>query len=398
MKKTKFVTLLLAMVMAFSLMATPALAASGAAYPASGPTYGGNPYAPVILGPGTVVAEDHSPYGLIHVFLENQVVVTMDEQFVLNYTATSGYVDRKFSSRAGYTWLVEEAMNRVTREKTVTRAADGKSLVYGDTVIHLSTATGEALALDYLITNFFRQPVKEIRTLDTVGYTLTYRNGKTATSYISVRTYGDALPSAAVYCDIWTVRELDDYTIEVYLRNGMVVTLEKAMIIAWVDARQDLGWTFDISSWHDKWEMDDEGAATCVDFCQTLLDALIRQGWTVFPAEALEPGYTYRNSLIRDGVMRWDVPTDRVLVRSLERLRSADTTSDVTIYFDYANQYGRWTHTVPYAMSFEFLCRSETTASGFNFYNLSRPEYFVRAFKAAQTFWLTDAEIQTISR
>lgn len=396
MKKTRMATLFLAVLMAFSLMATPAFAASGS-YAAAGPTYGGNPYAPVILGPGTVVVEEHAEADLIHVFLEDQVVVTMDEKFVLDYTSTATYADRGFSSRGGYAWVAEEAVNRILREKMVARAADGKSCTYGDKVIHLSTATGDSLALDYLITNFFRQPVKEIRNLDTVSYTLVYRNGRTATSYISVRSYGDKTPNASTtYCDIWQVRDLDDETIEVYLRNGMIVTLKKQMIVDWVDARQQLGNTFGISSWHDRWEMNDEGATACEDFCQTLLDNLIRQGWTVFPAEALEPNYSYRKFPVED-VMWQGVTSSRVLVRSLERLRTEDTASDITIYFDYSNWYGRWTHSVAHEMRFEFLCRDNNTVSGFNFYDLSRPEYFMRGFNAAQGVWLTDAEVRDIS-
>lgn len=394
MRKTKIAALFLAIVMAFSLMTTPAFAASNT-------TYGGNPYAPVVLGAGTVVVEEHSPYDLIHVFLDDKVVVTMDEQFVLNYTSTGTYVDRGFSSKAGYAWLAESAINLVLREKLVARAADGKSCVYGDGVISLATATGDAMSLDYLVQNYFRQPLPDtgVRTLDTVSYTLTYRGGKTVTSTITVRSYGDTTPSISptYACDIWTVREVDDYTIEVYLRNGIIVTLEKQMIVDWVDARQRLGTTFSIDSWHDRWEMDDEGAAICVDFCPTLLDALILQGWTVFPAEALEPNYSYLAFPV-ENVMWRGVTSSQVLVRSLERLRTEDTTADVTIYFDYANRYGLWTNSTSYQMSFEFICRNDATASGFGFYTLTKPEYCAWSFKAAQSFWLTAQDVRNISR
>lgn len=392
MKKTKIVSLILTLIMAFSL-AIPAAAASDKTYPTPGTTYGGNPYDPVILTDGTVLVEDK--VGLIRVFLDSQVVVTMSEQFMLDYTSTATTTNRGFTSKYGYAWLAEQTADRLIREKLVTRAADGKSLTYGDKVIHLSTAGSSAMELEYLVKNYFRQPVTEIRTLDTVSYTLTYRNGKTSTSTISVQTYGDTIPSISTYRSIWAVRELDDYTIEVYLRNGMVVTLDKSMIIDWVDARQSLGKTFKITSWHDRYEMDDAGAELCVTFCQELLDELIIQGWTVFPAAALEPGYSYRKFDVRD-VMTKGVTMDRVLVRSLERLRTEDTTSDVTIYFDYYDWNGRLYNTVECPMSFEFLYRNENTASGFGFYSLTRPEHFMRAYNAAQNFWLTDDDLRSI--
>ena len=392
MKKTKIVSLILALIMAFSL-AIPAAAASDKTYPTPGTTYGGNPYDPVILTDGTVLVEDK--VGLIRVFLDGQVVVTMSEQFMLDYTSTATTTNRGFTSKYGYAWLAEQTADRLIREKLVTRADDGKSLAYGDKVIHLSTAGSSAMELEYLVKNHFRQPVTEIRTLDTVSYTLTYRNGKASTSTISVQTYGDTIPSISAYRSIWAVRELDDYTIEVYLRNGMVVTLNKSMIVDWVDARQRLGSTFKLDSWHDRYEMDDEGARTCVDFCQELLDELIIQGWTVFPAAALEPGYSYRKFDVRD-VMAKDVTMDRVLVRSLERLRTEDTTSDVTIYFDYYDWNGRLYNTVECPMSFEFLYRDTNTASGFGFYQLTRPEYFRWAYNTAQDFWLTDDDLRAI--
>lgn len=418
-KKTKLTALFLALIMALSL-ATPAFAYTPAPTSVNNPSpsvatgaYGGNPYAPVILGPGTVVVEDQN--NLIHVFLEDQVVVTMDVQFVLNYTATGNYKSRGFSSKGGYAWLAEEAINRALNEKTVARAADGNSCTYGEKATHLSTATGEALPVDYIITAYFRQPVKELRTLDTVSYTLTHQNGKTVTSTITVRAYGEATPTqSSIYAldSIWAVREVDDYTIEVYLRNGMIVTLAKQMVVDWVDSRQNLGKTFGIDSWHDRYEMDDDGAVVCESFCQTLLDDLIRQDWTVFPTKALEPGYEYQ-AFPATGVMRPDVKSDLVLARAMEKRRTADTSSDITIYFDYYNRYGRLTHSVPYQMRFEFICRNIVTsasASGagnatkptvndFNFYSLAKPEYFLRSYNAAQkAAWLTDAEIAAISR
>lgn len=392
MKKTKIVSLILALIMAFSL-AIPAAAASDKTYPTPGTTYGGNPYDPVILTDGTVLVEDK--VGLIRVFLDSQVVVTMSEQFMLDYTSTATTTNRGFTSKYGYAWLAEQTADRLIREKLVTRAADGKSLTYGDKVIHLSTAGSSAMELEYLVKNYFRQPVTEIRTLDTVSYTLTYRNGKTSTSTISVQTYGDTIPSISTYRSIWAVRELDDYTIEVYLRNGMVVTLDKSMIIDWVDARQSLGKTFKITSWHDRYEMDDAGAELCVTFCQELLDELITQGWTAYPTNLL--GQSYDSWwMSTDDVMARGVTTNRVLVRSLERLRTEDTTADVTIYFDYYNRYGKWTSTVAHQMRFEFLYRNSATASGFDFYQLTRPEHFRWAYNTAQDFWLTDDDLRAI--
>lgn len=394
MKKTKIVSLLLALIMAFSL-AIPAAAASDKTYPTPGTTYGGNPYDPVILTDGTALVEDK--VGLIRVFLDGQVVVTMSEQFMLDYTSTATTTNRGFTSKYGYAWLAEQTADRLLREKLVTRATDGKSLAYGDKVIHLSTAGSNAMELEYLVKNYFRQPVTEIRTLDTVSYTLTYRNGKTSTSTISIQTYGDSIPSISAYRNIWTVREVDDYTIEVYLRNGMVVTLEKVMIIDWVNARQNLGKTFKLDYWHDRYEMDDAGAELCVTFCQELLDELITQGWTTYPTNLLGQSYDPNSWwMSTDDVMARDVTTSQVLVRSLERLRTENTAADITIYFDYANRYGKWTHTVPYSVRFEFLCRNDNTASGFGFYSLTRPEHFMRAYNAAQNFWLTDDDLRAI--
>lgn len=410
-KKTKWLALILTLMMAISLLATPAAAASGNPYAVPGTSYGGNPYSPVVLGPGTVVKEEQSPYNLIRVFMENQVVVTMDEQFVLNYTATaSNITNRGFSSRGGYAWLVEAAVNRAINDKSVTRTASG-TCAYGDKVINLATADGKPLPIDYLITNFFRQPVTQIRDLDTVGYTLTYRNGTTATAYAAVQSYGDALPTAPTtsttpttpvyfYCDIWNVRDLNDETIEVYLRNGMIVTMEKQMIVDWVDARQRVGKDVSISYWHDRWEMNDDGAAVCVNFCQTLLDALIVQGWTVYPAEAIQPNYSHRAFPSKD-VLRQGVATSRVLVRSLDRMRTDDTTSDVTISFNYSYYspyYGWWTDSVDYQMSFEFICRDRNAATGYNFYSLARPENFLQSYNNVQAVWLTDKELEAIKR
>lgn len=403
-KKPKFVALFLAFVMVFSLMATPAFAAtSGNPYATPGTTYGGNPYAPVVLGPGTVVKEEQLP-NLIHVFMENQVVVTMDEQFVLNYTSTASYTSRGFSSQGGYAWLAEAAIDRAIRDKSVARAADGKSCIYGDKVINLATADGKPLPIDYLITNFFRQPVTEIRVLDTVSYKLTARNGKTTTSYISVRSYGDAVPDTSpttpttMDYDIWEVRDLDDGRIEVYLRNGMIVTLEKAMIVDWVNARKALGGRFKMSYWHDRYEMDDESAETCVDFGQKLLDALIAQGWTTYPTDLED--WTYNSWYIPEAdLMCEDVGTSRVLVWSLENARGgAGTEAEVTIYFDYYNAYGRWTHSTGYTLSFEFLGRVQDQSTGFAFWTLTRPGHFTQAFDAARTFWLTSNELRTIRR
>lgn len=407
MKKTKLLALLLTVAMALSLMVAPAAAASGNPYAVPGTTYGGNPYAPVVLGPGTVVKEEQSPYNLVRVFMENQVVVTMDERFVLDYTSTAAYTNRGFSSKGGYAWLAEAAINRALNDKSLARATNG-TITYGDKVINLSTADGKPLPIDYLVTNFFRQPVTQIKDLDTVCYTLTYRNGTTATSYIAVQSYGDAIPTPGnspttpiySYCDIWNVRDLDDETIEVYLRNGMIVTMEKKMIVDWVGARQRLGKDLSISYWHDWWEMDDDGADACVNFCQTLLDALIIQGWTVYPAEAIQPNYSHRAYPARD-VLSQSATTRQVLVRSLERLRTADTTSDVAICFDYSYYspyYGRWTDTTEYQMSFEFICRDRTTASGYNFYALTRPEHFLQSFNAVQSVWLTDRELEALKR
>lgn len=402
MKKTKLVALLLTVMMAISLMVAPAAAASGNPYAVPGTSYGGNPYAPVVLGPGTVVKEEQSPYNLIRVFMENQVVVTMDERFVLDYTSTASYANRGFSSKGGYSWLVEAAINRALADKSVARSADGKSCTYGDKVINLSTADGKPLPIDYLITNYFRQPVTQIRDLDTVSYTLTYRNGTTTTSYIAVQSYGDETPTTPAYShySIWNVRDLDDYTIEVYLRNGMIVTMEKQMIVDWVDARQRLGKDMSISYWHDRWEMNDDGAAVCVDFCQVLLDALITQGWTVYPAEAIQPNYSHRPIPSRD-VMSQNATTNQVLIRSLERLRTADTTSDVTIYFDYSYSspyLGRWTESVDYQMSFEFICQDRNATSGYSFYSLAKPEYFLQSFNNVKSVWLTDKELNALRR
>ena len=407
MKKTKLLALILTLMMAISLMATPASAASSNPYAVPGTSYGGNPYSPVVLGPGTVVKEEQSPYNLIRVFMENQVVVTFDEQFFLNYTSTASYASRGFSSKGGYAWLAEAAVQRAINDKSVTRSADGKSCTYGDKVINLSTANGEPLPIDYLITNFFRQPVTQIKDLDVVSYTLTSNKGVSTTAYAAVQSYGDAIPTpsntpatpAYSYCDIWAVRDLDDENFEVYLRSGMIVTMEKKMVCDWVDARQQIGKDVTVSSWRSRWEMDDDGAAACVDFCQVLLDALITQGWTVYPAESIQPNYSHRAYPAKD-VLWQGATSDRVLLRSLERLRTEDTTADVTIYFNhnYNTSFGRWTDSVGYQMSFEFICQNivpspNSATNNFNFYSLTKPEYFLKCFNAAQSVWLTNKDL-----
>ena len=68
----------------------------------------------------------------------------------------------------------------------------------------------------------------------------------------------------------------------------------------------------------------------------------------------------------------------------------------MTIYFDYYDWNGRLYNTVECPMSFEFLYRNENTASGFGFYSLTRPEHFMRAYNAAQNFWLTDDDLRSI--
>lgn len=407
-RKTKWLALILTLMMAISLLATPAMATSYNPYAVPGTSYGGNPYSPVVLVPGTVVKEEQSPYNLIRVFMENQVVVTFDEQLVLNYTSTASYANRGFSSTGGYAWLAEAAVQRVLNDKSVVRAADGKSCTYSDKVINLATADGKPMPIDYLITNFFRQPVTQIKDLDVVSYTLTNRNGASTTVRAAVQSYGDAIPTPSTtpttpvysYCDIWEVRDLDTETIEVYLRNGMIVTMEKQMVVDWIDARQRLGNDVSISYWHDRWEMNDDGAAVCVNFCQTLLDALIVQGWTVYPAEAIQPNYSHRAFPSKD-VLRQGVATSRVLVRSLDRMRTEDTTSDVTIYFDYSYYspyYGWWTESMDYQMKFEFICRDRNAASGFNVYSLARPENFLQSYNNVQSVWLTDKELEAIRR
>ena len=47
-------------------------------------------------------------------------------------------------------------------------------------------------------------------------------------------------------------------------------------------------------------------------------------------------------------------------------------------------------------MSFEFLYRDTNTASGFGFYQLTRPEHFRWAYNTAQDFWLTDDDLRAI--
>ncbi len=49
-------------------------------------------------------------------------------------------------------------------------------------------------------------------------------------------------------------------------------------------------------------------------------------------------------------------------------------------------------------MSFEFMLRDDDTASGFNFWAMTRSEHFVRCFNKAQDFWLSWSDLQAIRR
>ena len=413
--KTKLSAFVLATLMAFSLAVSPAAAAS------TNPV-AGNPYAPTTLTDGTVVVEQRpgSNATLIHAFLYPQTVVTMDEQFVLNYTDTTSGAKRGFSSQTGYEQFVGNTVNWLIQRKLVTRVSDGKSCTYGADAIKLSTTSEEPMAISYLLNNYFRVPAS-VEPLATVSHERTYQN-RTTTTYANVRSYsktGEPLnPNNPLFpdnpnypnvtppisdpdsyaCDIWAVRDLDDGRIEVYLRNGMIVRLEKAMIVDWVDSRNRSSREFGLSYWYNDPGMNDEGAKLCVDFCQDLLDALVLQGWTVYPPdEALKPGYSYRKFPVED-VMWANVTTDQVLMRSLERVRSADTTAEMKIYFDWYDNRGQVDHWVSYPMSFEFMLRDDDTASGFNFWAMTRSEHFVRCFNKAQDFWLSWSDLQAIRR
>lgn len=392
--KNKFFAFVLAMVMTISLTIPAYASATGCcAYDAPdnpGYTIPGD-WAPTA---DDVIIERRADKAWINVFLPDQRMLAMSEYFltdVLSAKASDSTVEI-VSHNDDCVELAKQIVDQLLASKLVQESPTGDGYTYASDILQVVSPNSWGMPTAELIEEYYTKVPVDVY-FDGTAYTNT--TDYLYSGWMDLYTYAEAqteqLPHD--YCQIWTVRELDEDRIEVYLENGMIVTMPKAMIVDWADNRYQLGGSFSLDCGSDDEKVGHYDRMLCMEFFRDLLDSLVIQGWTVYPKDALL-GYAYevtaQKVMIENRLVH-----DVVLTSALEKDRGDDTRAEVEMVFEWFNR-GEFEHAAQYPVSIEFIGYN-STGNGYELKPLLDPGGIVYLYYQARWVQINNSLIKHLT-
>ena len=215
----KFFTLCLAMLMAFSLVTTPAFAAS-VSPDVPEPMSEFDPYNPeeLCFTNEDIIIEMRGEEAWINVFLPDNYLVTMSEQFVRDFAvdgATTPNVTRTVTSNSGHIELAERVVGRRIWTGLMQKSETGEGYTYADNILCVSTDLSCGMKTPDLV-KYYTYVDVDVYVEGVVDLTMV-RDGMMSMSCMTVQRYSEVVTNLypANRYQIFAVRELSEDRIEV---------------------------------------------------------------------------------------------------------------------------------------------------------------------------------------
>lgn len=207
-----------------------------------------------------------------------------------------------------------------------------------------------------------------------------------------------ALPDTVLdeYADrveIYAVRELDEHTFEVFLRNGIIVTLQKSAIVSYVSCMAGPDSLATLSCEVAAGEVDADGAKLVLGIFPHLVETLVSEGYTLYPMGTLEnppedfPEFTAERVMRQDHM--WHQP---ILYPWYEDLRGDDTKATTNLLFDFGSYKTRLE-----PITLEFIGPDYAAGDGMTVYQLNDAADAARHIVLARYIQPTDSAWALIS-